>query len=236
MKQLFAVLSLCLVIDVARAQTSGSADAELTLDNEAGVVNTQIVSQKPEKPKKYYSGVILGMGAYPEVTNVNKGYNVSVNAGYHYSEQMMFDLGIGMAKSQMSVTNLLLVNQKDNFEISQYQGFLGAKYQLEGILGTKFKPVGGVTLSYTYRKYNLQNGTTTLSGNTGNSTAFDAGLNAGIDYDISTTYALGLDFKYMFNLSNQVSANYANPSYGYNGKSLESLQYYIAGLSARMNF
>lgn len=240
MKQLLAVLVLCLSFLAVHAETTTTdipLEDELTLsDNSLATTKTQVINDKPQKQKKYYGSAIVGLAAYPEVSNVNKGYNVSVAAGYYINDQIMLDLGFALAKSQMSIGNLLLPNQRDDFEISQYQGVLGAKYQLDNIFGTNFKPIAGAVVSYTYRKYNLRNGLTTNSGNTGNSTAIDAGIDVGIDYDLSQTYALGLDLKYMFNLANHVSSNYVNPSYGYKGTPLESLQYYIAGLSARMNF
>lgn len=227
MKQFLAVLAIFVVFCSAQAETAAE---------EVPFSATQVVNEKAQKQKKYYGSAVIGLAAYPEVTNVDKGYNVSAAAGYHFNDQIMLDLGFALAKSQMSVSNLLFPNQRDDFEINQYQGVLGAKYQLEHIFGTNFKPVAGAVVSYTYRKYNLKNGITASSGNTGSSTAVDAGVDVGVDYDLSQTYTLGVDLKYMFNLSNQVSSNYASPSYGYNGVQLERLQYYIAGLSARMNF
>lgn len=234
MRQLFAVLILSLVFSVVQAETMSSD--ELTLMTATPSVATKVIADQRESVKKYYASAVVGIAAYPEVSNVDKGYNVSAAAGYYFNDRVMFDLGFGLAKSQMSVKNLLVTNQRDSFDINQYQGNLGAKYQLDGLFDTAVKPVAGAVLSYTYRKYNLLNGLTTSSGNTGSSTALDAGFSAGLDYDLSQTYVLGLDFKYMFNLSNKVSSNYTNPSYGYDGISIEKLQYYIAGLSARMNF
>lgn len=240
MKQLLTVLVLCLSFLVVHAEIATSdvpSGAEIMQsDNSVATTTTQIPNEKAQKQKKYYGSAIVGLAAYPEVSNVDKGYNVSAAAGYYISNRIMLDLGFALAKSQMSVSNLLFPNQRDDFGISQYQGVLGAKYQLDNIFGTSFKPVAGAVLSYTYRKYNLKNGMTINSGNTGNSTAIDAGVDVGVDYDLSQTYTLGLDFKYMFNLTNQVSSNYASPLYGYRGTPLESLQYYVAGLSARMNF
>ena len=75
---------------------------------------------------------------------------------------------------------------------------------------------------------------------TGQSNTVDAGLSAGVDYEFGHDYAIGLDLKYMFNVSNSASnsnntnANVTTP--GYQGTPIESLQYYTAGLSGRMNF
>jgi hypothetical protein len=72
------------------------------------------------------------------------------------------------------------------------------------------------------------------------SQTIDAGLSAGVDYQFGHDYAIGLDIKYMFNISNSAgsssnnSANITTP--GYVGTPIEALQYYTAGLSGRMNF
>lgn len=247
MKQVLAALAFGLfamtaVADDVAAQTDAAALNEserlLTLEeiDEEVAVKTQVATPKPEKIKKYYVSALVGVGAYPEVSNVDKGYNASVAAGYHYSQPLMFEVGFGVAKSQLSVKNQLYANQRDNFDINQYQGNLAAKYRLEGLFGTGFKPQLSATLSYTYRKYSQTSNLILLTGNTGSSTAMDAGLGGGIDYDLNKAFTLGAEFRYMFNLSNQVSANYTNPSYGYIGTAIESLQYYVAGVAARLNF
>lgn len=230
------------VADELATQPDSATVAEierlLTLEeiDEDIAVKTQVVAPKPEKIKKFYTSALLGIGAYPEVSNVDKGYNASVAAGYHYSEPLMLEVGFGVAKSQLSVKNQLYTNQRDNFDINQYQGNLAAKYRLDGLFGSDFRPQLGAILSYTSRKYSQTNNLILLTGNTGSSTAMDAGLSGGIDYDLNKSLSLGAEFRYMFNLSNQVSANYTNPSYGYIGTSIESLQYYVAGVAARLNF
>lgn len=235
MKKFLAIFALNLLLgsgvffSTVQADTNNTEVATSSLTS----ANTE---QTPIKEKNFYTIVLLGVGVYPEVSNIENGYNVSGVAGYYLNDVMRLEAGAGAAKSQMSVRNLLFANQRDNFTVNQYQVLLGAKYQLEAIYGTSLKPALGMVLSYTARQYNLLNGLTVNSSDTGSSTAFDIGLSAEAEYELSATYAVGLDFKYMFNVSNQVSANYANPTYGYNGTPIESLQYYIAALSAKMNF
>lgn len=193
-------------------------------------------SQQIETEKSYYAGLNLGMGGYPQVKNVDRGYNFSVVGGYYISKKISAEIGAGVAKSQLISANLLVANRVDTFNIDQYQFLISSKYTLSDLAGLSIKPAVGVAVAYTYRSYNQLNGLTTNSGKTGNSLALDAGLGLGLEYDISEKYAVGFDTKYMFNLSHQINANYANPSYGYNGIALESLEYYIATLTAKMNF
>lgn len=193
-------------------------------------------SQQTELEKSYYTGLNLGMGGYPQVKNVDRGYNFSVVGGYYVSEKLSVEIGAGMAKSQLISTNLLVASRVDTFNIDQYQFLVSSKYTLSDLAGFSIKPSMGAAIAYTYRSYNQLNGLTPNSGKTGNSSAFDAGFGFGLEYDISEKYAVGVDTKYMFNLSHQINANYANPSYGYNGVALESLEYYIASLTAKMSF
>ncbi|MEK6628817.1 MAG: outer membrane beta-barrel protein [Bdellovibrionota bacterium] len=230
MKQLvsFFLLSLMSTVVLAQIFPEGANPS---------VSQSQTLVKSTKKPaKKYYATGVLGATVYPEVSNIDRGYNFSAGMGYYLKEVVMLELGLGVAKSQMTTKNLLFNNQRDTFNIDQYQLIAAAKYPLEAIAGTNFTPILGLALSYTMRSYNLLNGLTNNSGKTGSSTAFDAGVGTGVDYIFNAKYAAGLDFKYMFNLSNQVSSNYANPTFGYTGIAVESLQYYVAGISARMNF
>lgn len=194
------------------------------------------VEATDSKAPRFYTGIVLGMEGYPEVTNVDKGYNVNLQFGYFMQENIRLETGFGLAKSQLFATNNLISGRQDKFNIDQYQLLGSAKYELTEVLGTGVTPIVGAVLSYTYRSYNLLDGLTTNSGKTGSSSALDVGLSATVEYAFNKRYAAGLDLKYMFNLSHEVSSTYAKPSYGYNGVNIESLQYYIAGLSARMNF
>ena len=104
------------------------------------------------------------------------------------------------------------------------------------MLGGVVRPVLGGLIAYSYRKFTLTNGLMGQSEDTGYSHAVDLGVNAGVDIEFSPKFSLGLDMKYMFNMSSRVTSNYQNSSYGYVGTPIEKLQYYIAGISARVNF
>lgn len=200
-----------------------------------GESQTSVQAQQ-EPNKKFYGNVILGLEGYPEVSNVDKGYNVLASFGYYLKQNWMLEAGLGMAKSQLTQKNTLFTNYRDTFNVDQYQLVTAAKYALTQFAGTNFKPSLGVALSYTYRSYNLLNGVTTNSGHTGDSTSLDAGVGAGLDYAFSNKFEAGLDLKYMLNMGHKINSNYNNPTYGYDGKALEGFQYYVAGVSARMNF
>lgn len=230
--------------EVAAAQTTTTAtEASAAPANTQSTSTTRVVKYTTVPAKKAYAQLVAGLGGYPEVSNVNSGYDITGAVGYYYNNYM-FEAGAGIAKYRMDVRNYSFFNKIDNFDIDQYRAHLAAKYRFDkGAMGmtNRWQPIVGALLTYTQRQYNLTNPAitnpnTSTSGNTGSSNAVDAGLNAGLDYEFNPDYAIGFDFKYMFNLSNEVNANYANPNAGYNGTPIEQLQYYIAGISAKINF
>lgn len=220
------------------ALTAPAAPAAETAP-QAAQSTTRVVKYTTVPAKRAYAALVAGIGGYPEASNVNTGYDLTGAAGYYY-RNYIFEAGVGMAKNTVNVRNYSFFNKIDNFDVDQYRAHLAGKYRFaKGTLGLghRFQPVAGALVSYTQRQYNLTNPSVSgSSANTGSSSAVDAGLTAALDYEFSPEYALGFDFKYMFNLSRDISASYANPNYGYNGTAIESLQYYIAGISAKMNF
>lgn len=233
MKNLLIFFALSVVFIAAQAQNE--ADIAAPLLPETATSEVEVSRQSLQEKNIYISGV-AGVGVYPEVSNIDKGYNVSGYIGYYLNNEIAFEAGLGLAKSPMSIKNLLLGGQRDTFDVNQYQALLAAKYSLNIFSNLNLKPTLGVVLSYTLRRYNLINGATANTGDTGGSTAFDAGAQMGLDYILSSTYVVGFDLKYMTNVSHKVNSNYLNPNYGYDGVSLESLRYFVAGVSARMNF
>lgn len=202
----------------------------------AGENTAVIENQKTNISKMYVTGV-MGAGSYPSVSNVNQGYALSVALGYNFSERIAGEAGMVLAQYKMDIRNMTALNRRDDYDVNQYGAYVGAKYRFDNLFSTKLKPNVGASLLYSYRDYKLTNmNTGSNSNSTGNSNAWDAGLSAGLEYALGAQYAVGVDVKYMFNLANRINNAYINPTFGYTGSQLESLQYYTAGLSATVNF
>ncbi len=181
----------------------------------------------------YFAG-LAGIGEYPDVRNVKGNYTLGAAFGTRY-DYLLVEGSFLMSNYSVDLANYASNNiyRLDTYEVNQYQGAITAKYQL---LGGVVRPVLGGLIAYSYRKFSLSNGYSGSSEDTGYSHAIDLGVNAGVDLEFSPKFSLGLDLKYMFNLSSRVTSNYANSSYGYVGTPIEKLQYYIAGIAARVNF
>jgi hypothetical protein len=226
------------VVPAVNQLGDSKVEAEISAESgtNSGQSTTTIVNEKTAESKMYLAGV-AGVGAYPEVSNVNQGYALSLAAGYNFYERITAEAGINLGQYKMDVKNQFIFNRRDDYDVNQYGAFLGGKIELETLFGTRLTPNVGALLAYSYRQYSLTNYNTGSNSNTtGNSNAWDAGLSAGLDYAFDARYAIGADLKYMFNISNSVNSTYINPTYGYSGSRLESLQYYTLGLSAKVNF
>jgi len=183
---------------------------------------------------KYFAG-IAGIGEYPDVKNVKGNYSLGAAFGTRY-DYLMVEGSFLMSNYSVDLANYgygYLGVRTDTYEVNQYQGAITARYQL---LGGMVRPVLGGLIAYSYRQFSLTNGYGGQTQDTGNSHAIDLGIDAGIDLEFSPKFSLGVDMKYMFNMSSRVNANYQNSSYGYLGTPIEKLQYYVAALSARVNF
>jgi len=181
---------------------------------------------------RYFAG-IAGIGEYPDVKNVKGNYSLGAAFGTRYDEYLLVEGSFLMSNYTVDL-NPVGAFRTDSYEVNQYQGAIAAKYQL---LGGMIRPVLGGLVAYSYRKFTLTNSYFGAQNqDTGYSHAVDLGVDAGVDIEFSQRFSLGLDIKYMFNMSSRVTAEYANSSYGYMGTPIEKLQYYIAGISARVNF
>ncbi|UOF02367.1 hypothetical protein [Bdellovibrio reynosensis] len=196
-----------------------------------------------------YVGGILGIGDYPDVINVKGNYALGVAFGNKYDN---FVIEGSFLYSNYTLDNngyYSNINNNNyypnaynggyyipnNIDVNQYTGSLAAKVQLfSGIV----KPVIGGVVAYSYRTFAWANDNYSYANNsnTANSHAIDIGTIVGADLEFSPKYSLGLDFRYMFNLSSRVNASnnwMTGPQYG---TPIEKLQYYVMSLVARANF
>lgn len=197
---------------------------------------------------KYVAG-ILGIGDYPDTRQVKGNYALGVAFGTKYDNFVI--------EGSFLYSNYTVEGQgyysggytsgygypyntgggvyvPDSIDVQQYSGSLAAKVQLfSGII----KPVFGGVVSYSYRGFSWDNKSYGYyNGTKANSHAIDVGAILGADLEFSPKYSLGLDFRYMWNLSSRVNAEntwMSGPQYG---TPIEKLQYYVMSLVGRVNF
>lgn len=196
--------------------------------------------------QKYFSAS-AGVANYPDARNVRGNYLLGAAFGNKYNNVYAVE-GTFMA-SNYSVDKLDS-NPVQIFDpsapggyyyapqvidVTQYSMSVAIKYFL---LESMVRPVVGGLAQFSYRTFGAVDpyGGTTLGSAT--SQAIDMGLITGADIEVSPTMSLGVDFRYMFNLSSRTTTDnrsqyYRHPSYG---TPIEKLQYYTLSFAAKVNF
>lgn len=215
-------------------------DKALTQEVQAAEVQQTVtrVDRSNYSQNNFYIGGSFGFGAYPEANNIQSGGAVNLSIGYIISNALMLELGAGYGQYKMDAPNYTIFNRRDEYDINQYSAQAAAKYRL---LEGPIVPNVGVLVSYTQRQLTLKNPYNSTNGQSvdaGTTNATDAGLTAGLEYEINETFALGADIRYMFNVANNAGdgATVVNGNFTNNNTAIEKLQYYNAGITARVNF
>jgi hypothetical protein len=105
-------------------------------------------------------------------------------------------------------------------------------------LGGTFRPEVGTLMTYTYRTFTDKQ--FALSDSSVSSQALDLGLMTGVAVELSDNFELGVDYRYMWNMTNKIDGNTIQKSSLY-GKSsgftpIEELSYYNISVVGRATF
>lgn len=207
----------------------------------SGEVRKALADMEPKKDigfqKKKYFGVSVGMGEYPDAVNMKGNYAMGVTLGTTISEHGAFEGSFNMSNFEVDKVVGSYAYYQEKTEVDQYSAT--GLIKMSPLSGT-FKPAVGALASYTYRKY-----TDTqylFASNEASSNAIDFGLMTGADVEIADDYSIGLDFRYMWNLTNKVDSD-VNNSYSTSpyqsstrGTAVEDLNYYILSVMGKMSF
>lgn len=226
---------------------------EEKLDREAirGEVNAALseFKKEDEKPKSMtYFGVMTGSGDYPDAVNVKGQYSLGLAMGRNFNDRTVGELSFLYTNYQVEqplqygngacVPNYLS-GGCDYYpritEMNQYSTSGLVKYQL---LGGALRPEVGALVSYTYRTFSDKQ--FALSDAVLTSQAVDLGLMMGASIQLSDSFSLGLDYRYMWNMTNKVDGNSLQKSSLYQTSSnttpIEQLNYYNLSIVGRASF
>lgn len=192
------------------------------------------LADKATFEKKYVAG-LAGMMVYPDFSTYKSDYSLGLAFGV---ERGSLALEGGMNFSRASVLGSYLMNNGYFFpqavsgymNVENYQGFGAARFIL---IDSFIKPSLGGVAAYTYRNYRTGDNFYGYSADLGNSHSFDLGVNAALDVALAQNMSLGLDLKYMFNISHSASNNGTSvPGMA----TLEKSNYFLTGVSVRFLF
>ncbi len=222
--------------------------ASLRSEIREAITDAKKETNESESQDTYFIGALVGMSEYPDAVNV-KG-NVATG------------LSLGMTTADRVVvegTFLYSDYEVDDYtspfpykDMSQYNFTAALKYQF---LSGKLRPYAGGVVGYTYRKatnrYNAGSGGYYGGGGygggygpgvnpndlDGTSNAFDMGATAGLDLQITDSFAIGGDVRYMTNVSYRRESsvpNFWGQPAGHSA--VEELDYYTVMLGGKFTF
>lgn len=228
---------------VAPAPVENKEETKAMIKGEVSAALAEMKNQEEEKPKSSsYFGAMVGAGDYPDAVNVRGQYSLGIAYGRKFDDRLVVEGSFMYSNYQ--------VEQRDGgcvidmygvqncypriTEMNQYSTGGLVKYQL---LGGMLRPEIGALLSYTYRTFtDTQFG---LSDDGVSSQALDMGLMTGASLELSQQFSLGLDFRYMWNLTNKVDGgfqkSYVQP-YLKSDKPIERLNYYTLSIMGKATF
>ncbi|MEZ0392276.1 MAG: hypothetical protein ACAH59_08680 [Pseudobdellovibrionaceae bacterium] len=211
----------------------------------AELKTTQTPEEKPAK-KSYFS-VMAGSGEYPDARNVKGQYSLGVAFGKYFTDRVVGELSLNYSNYQVEQMPApgnggCVANGYGGCEyypritdMNQYGTAGLVKYQM---LAGSIRPEVGGLMSYTYRTFtDKQFG---LSDATVSSQALDAGLMLGASLELSEDFALGLDYRYMWNMTNKVNGTTLQKSSIYQNQTkytpIEEMNYYNFSVVGRATF
>ena len=191
-----------------------------------------------DEVKVYISGG-AGVSIFSDVDNISNGLNAGVGIGADFPRNFLFDVGFAYSDFKLdnyygyyySRATTRSTGQCVDCRIKEYAGVLSVKYQL---FKKALRPFGGVSGIYRYRTYQEDAYYGSYSRYNSSSHGFDMGPNVGVDFALSSQFRVGVELKYMINLTNSVSDSHQLYRFRYPDEQLsDDLSYFTFGLNAK---
>ncbi len=226
-------------------------DKEIDREAIRGEVNMALADMKKseEKPKSStYMSLMLGAGDYPDAQNVKPQYSLGVGIGRELKEHLFLEGSFQYSNYQVEQRLLngsyysgsCVYDYQGNCypritEMNQYATSGLIKYQfLDGM----FRPEVGSLVSFTYRTFTDKQ--FAMSDATVTSQALDFGIMGGFSIILTDSFSVGLDMRYMWNMTNKVDGTALQKSAIYQGYTqdtpIEQLSYWNSSVVARATF
>jgi hypothetical protein len=235
---------------IAPAPIETAPPAGLDRESIRGEVSAALAEFKKddEKPKsKSYFSVSAGSGDYPDAVNVKPQYSFGLGFGQKFNDKIVAEASFLYSNYQVeqrfdpysgngaTICNPYCTNYPRITEMNQYASAVLVKYQfLNGML----RPELGTLASYTYRTFTDKQ--FALSDAAVSSHALDLGLMMGASVELSESFSLGLDYRYMWNMTNKVDGSGLQRSSlqqsANNDTPIEGINYYNLSIVGRATF
>lgn len=228
------------VAPVATPEAKQEVDRE-QIRSEVSAALADMKPKEEEKPKgQNYIGVLGGGGSYPDAKNVRGQYAAGVALGRKFDQHLVLEGTFMYSNYQVdqSMNSGCYMDFSGNCypritNMNQYAGQALVKYQL--FSGT-FHPEIGAVGAYTYRTFSDTQ--FSMSSSSASSNALDAGVMTGASMELTDKFSVGLDFRYMWNLTYKTSGLQTSfqQSFMNSSSPIETMNYYTVNVVGRMAF
>ncbi len=208
------------------------------LDRQNALSTNTMSGEFVQKPGQWYMAGLFGTSEY-DASNVESDSAIGFAFGTKVFKNYIIEGSVLYSKLFLedTVSNFNPVYEK----IDQYNIAMAIKVPVfEGqIFNGRTQPIFGVIGSYTRRNYKPQsyNGILPLGRKDAATNTFDVGISAGVDFNLTQNFALGFDYKYMFNLTGSPDSTFYSNRFGVDRLDpLEEKSYTQLSVSGKFKF
>ncbi len=196
------------------------------------------IKEEKKPSRRIFVGGLGGIPGYMDANNVRGNYSAGVAVGSKLSDSMIVQGDFLASNYELTQRDGALIGTNYYNRVTNVDHY-SFDFAIKGVfMEGSFQPNAGGVVAFSYRTY--RDTRWNLLNNQADSQSLDWGLTTGFDFDLTEKFALGIDFRYMWNLTYKTStANYQNiyttPNNG-NNNPLERLSYYQLLFLAKYNF
>lgn len=182
---------------------------------------------------QYFFGVAGGITEYPSLDYAKGVYSLGVTGGVRLTDGFIFEGTFLYSSFDLLNQPTVLFPASSTIQMDSMSFLVNLKYQL--LKTTRIRPFAGVAAAYVYRDFTESNLFQRLQTRTSN--ALDAGFVGGFDVVITDSFQVGLDLRYMFNVTNRSDiTNNTRGNVALQWNSIENYSYYTAGILGKFTF
>lgn len=184
----------------------------------------QLQEQSQSQSNSYIVGM-MGLTEFPKADNIQGSGVFGLGLGVEAKERLLVE---GMFQYASYQSNYVWLKS-----IEEYSGSLAVKMQFSK---GSIRPLAGAVAIYSYRTYTDTYQQYQLGGGSQQSrvNALDMGVLGGAQFDLTNDFALGTEFRYLWNLTNKSDGYY--PTYFPNSEPLDNLSHYAFVITGKFRF
>lgn len=176
-------------------------------------------SKKWGTTSNYFIGMV-GLTEFPKADNIQGNGAIGVGLGVEAQERVLVE-GMFQYASYRSTYPW-------PSDIEEYSGIGALKFQFsKGSL----RPIAGALAVYSYRSYTED---FSYQNRQSHSSVLDAGVLGGAQFALTDDFALGAEFRYLWNLTSKTDGYYS--AFFPNQQPLDSFNHYVFAITGRFNF